>query len=642
MRRSLFILMLAISGLATMSVETAAQREKETGREPKPAAPNVKQDADFIAQAQRTTALSLVVSLAESAKDYEDETLRARVLARAADALWEDDRERARALFYRAWEVAEAVDEEGLKNVEEARKSFLSGRRSSGMVPPAPNLRAQVLRLASLRDRSLGEELLAKMNDAKEENEEAVALKIPDPTEPPQAIAKRLELARQLLEGGEVERAIMFAEPGLKHTTSQGIIFLVALRQKKPVVADEIYAALLRTAALDPSTDATVVSLLSTYLFTPSVLVTATQNGRLSNQWTEPMPPPDVSPALRANFFRVAAQVLLRPLPPPDQDRSSAGRGGTYFTIARLLPLFDQHAPEHTPALRALLATLAQDTPAAYRADRESMLTRGLTPETSSGEELRNILRRLESASNHFERDSLYASAARIAAIDGDPRAREYADKIESETFRKRVRAFVDFVSVRNAIRDRRHEEALRLARTGEFDSLTRVWAYTETARLLQASSPERAIEVLDEAATVARRLDPASTERAQALLALATQMMKADRARGWETAAEAVKTVNKVQGFTGEDAKVSMRLHTSDNVAIIESPAQSFNLATLFAALAADDLHRTVTLASSFADDAPRANAIIAIALSVLERTRNKEKAASTTNPPTRHETAH
>lgn len=644
MLRHLIILMLIISVLATNPYETIAQPSKDPGRKPTPAveaAPPATQSPDFIAEAERSAALSLINSLAERAKDYEDEALRARVLARSADALWEHDRERARALFHRAWEVAEAVDEEGLRRVEEERRNFLSGRRASGMIPPAPNVRAQILRLASQRDRALGEELLAKLNDAQEKrSDEPVAAKIYDPTEPPQAIAKRLELARQLLEGGEVERAILFAEPGLKQTTSQGIIFLVALRQKKPAVADGIYTALLRIAATDPATDATVVSLLSTYLFTPSILVTATQNGRLSHQWSETLPPPDVSPALRSNFFRVAAQVLLRPLPGPDQDRSSAGRGGTYFTIARLLPLFDRHSPEHAPALRALLATLAQDAPAAYRADREGMLSRGLAPEASAGEELQNVLNRLDLASNSFERDALHASAARIAAINKDPRAREYADKIEGEFLRKRVRAFVDFAAVRDAIGEKRHEDAMRLARASEFDPLLRVWAYTETARLLQTSSPERAIEILDEAATVARRLDPASTERAHALLAVAAQMMKSDRGRGWENAAEAVKTVNRVRGFTGEDAKVGVRLQTSDNFAIMESPAPSFNLATLFAALAADDLHRTVALANSFADDAPRANAIIAIARSVLERVREKEKAASG-GPRSRPETS-
>jgi hypothetical protein len=617
--------------LILLPAPAAAQtRADGAARAPKPAPPAASPERaglDAAAEAERATAVALLGALAGEARHYRDPSLRARALAQTADALWVADQEQARAIFYKAWEAAEAVDKEGLKEIEEARQGFLTGqRRGSGMIPPAPKLRAEVLRLASQRSRELGEELLGRLHDAKEqESASAATPAINDPTEPPYAVERRLELARQLLEAGEVERAGQFAAPALNYTTSQGIIFLVALRQRQPELADRLYMTLLNRAATDPAADATTVSLLSSYVFTPSLLVTATRNGRLSNQWSEAAAPPALPPDFRNAFFRVAAPILLRPLPPPEQDRTAAGRAGTYFTVARLLPLFEQHAPDHVPALRALLATLAADAPEAYRADREGMLTLGLTPSTAAGADPQEILGRLSTYSSPAERDAAHARAARVAALKSDPRAQEYAEKIGNEHLRKRVLGFVQFAAVRDAIKEQRVDEAVRLARAGDFQPLQRVWILTEAARLLTRSSRARAAELLDEAAAEARRLGDGTAERGYALTAVARRLLDVDRARGWEVTAEAVKAVNQVAWFTGSETKVEARLQTSDQVTTLKVDVPAFELSGVFAALAADDLLRAITLAKTFEGESPRASALIAVARAALERRRER-----------------
>ena len=50
------------------------------------------------------------MSLADEARSYKDLALRARVLARSADALWDLDPDGARILLRRAWEAAEKAD----------------------------------------------------------------------------------------------------------------------------------------------------------------------------------------------------------------------------------------------------------------------------------------------------------------------------------------------------------------------------------------------------------------------------------------------------------------------------------------------------------------------------------------------------
>ncbi|HEX8686087.1 MAG TPA: hypothetical protein VF654_06275, partial [Pyrinomonadaceae bacterium] len=374
-----------------------------------------------------------------------------------------------------------------------------------------------------------------------------------------------------------------------------------------------------RRAAADPAADATTVSLLSAYVFSPSVLVTATRNGRLSNQWAESLPAPALPAELHAYFFRVAAQILMRPLPQPEQDHTSAGRTGTYFTVARLLPLFERHAPEQVPALKALLATLTRDVPAQYQGDREGMLTVGLAPPADDGSQ--DPLRLIGSAASPAERDSAYAKAARSAALGGDPRAREYAEKIGDALLQRRVLAFVDFALLRDAVGKRKVEEAVRLLRAEGLEPLQRVWGYAEVASLSKRTSPARAAELLDSAVGEARRIEEGRPERVYALTAAAAQLVDLDRARCWEILAEAVRAANKVNDFTGNDGKVESRLDAGGGPAVLKVEAPSFNLEGVFAALALDDLQRAAALANTLTAEYPRALSTLAVARAVLER---------------------
>lgn len=111
----------------------------------------------------------------------------------------------------------------------------------------------------------------------------------------------------------------------------------------------------------------------------------------MTNQFSDKVPGRDFSPGLRANFFGVAARILLRQVSPADLDRTSAGRAGTYFTIARLLPLFEQYAVNYLPALNAQLSLLAPDAPETFRNGEEGMLKAGLASTLSDLDDLPDI-----------------------------------------------------------------------------------------------------------------------------------------------------------------------------------------------------------------------------------------------------------
>src|SRR5207237_10162571 len=98
-----------------------------------------------------------------------------------------------------------------------------------------------------------------------------------------EAIFERLSLARQLLDT-DVARALQFADPALTNFTREGLDFLSYLRDKDAAAADMRYSALLARAAADLQSDANTVSFLSSYIFTPHMFVTFTNNGRNSTR----------------------------------------------------------------------------------------------------------------------------------------------------------------------------------------------------------------------------------------------------------------------------------------------------------------------------------------------------------------------
>src|SRR4051794_15946954 len=73
---------------------------------------DAKLEAERIQKERQAQARSLLVSLASDARSFRDQTLRARSLARIADALWEIDAEQGRTLFRKAWEAAEIANRE--------------------------------------------------------------------------------------------------------------------------------------------------------------------------------------------------------------------------------------------------------------------------------------------------------------------------------------------------------------------------------------------------------------------------------------------------------------------------------------------------------------------------------------------------
>jgi len=572
----------------------------------------VNAEADRVAKERRAQARSLLISLASDARSFRDLALRARSLARIGDALWSVDAEQGRTLFRKAWEGAEAGDRENQE------------RLVNGQWPP--NLRSEILKLVARRDRLLAEEFLQKLKadqqETKAEHSEIDPWKLADAAE------QRLGLARELLRTGDIENALEFADPVLGSVTISTVDFLSELRDKDPPAADRRYAAMLATTSTNMRADPNSISLLSSYIFTPHLYVIASGYEMPSSYF----PPASVGQQLRLAFFHTAAGVLLRPQPTLEKDLSTLEMVAKYRVLKRLMPLFEQYAPsEITEAMRSQFQALITQVSEDVRQEENDWLQKGLIPEKSLADQEQPLLDEIERARTSNERDALYLKLALLALSKDDVKARDYVSKIEQSEYRKWVQAWVDACLAVNAIKKKKVDIALVLARTGELTHMQRLWTLTETAKLLTKTNRDRATSLLDDATAEAGRIESADLDRPRGLLAIANALKLLEPSRAWDVAFDAVRAANSTDGFTGEDGVLDLGLGLF-SIGNRTYAAPDFDVEGIFTSLATDDYQRAVQLARGFQGEAPRANATIAIARSVL----NKKNASVPKPQPT------
>jgi hypothetical protein len=574
-----------------------------------------KSAASRLRSERRAQARSLLISLASDARSFRDQTLRARCLARIADALWDVDAEQGRTLFRKSWEAAETADEN-------------PAPYTLGQTPP--NLRGEVLKLVARRDRRLAEEFLEKLKADQKLNESENSR--PDLYALPDALQQRLRLAGSLLRSGDVERALQFADPVLGSVTLSTVDFLTVLREKNSAAADQRYAAMLANTGGNMMTDPNIISLLSSYIFTPQMYVIFGTDGGAS--WTMPpsyLPPANVDPQLRLAFFQTAASVLQRPTdPPPEPDSVRAGIVGKYMIVKRLMPLFEQYAPkEITETMRGQFEALNSLVSDGIRQGENEWTQKGISPEKSLADQEHSLFDQIDRARTSDERDQLYFKLALLALSKDELKARDYVSKIDESWFRKQAQAWVDWGLAIGAIRKKKIGAALELARTGDLTHIQRVWLLTQTAKLLAKTDRDKALSLLDDATSEIRRIEGVDLDRPRGLLAIANALRLVEPSRAWDAVFDAVKAANSTEGFSGEDGVLTQTIRTSDAIRASPNAVPDFDIEGIFGNLANVDYDRVVQLARGYQGEAPRANATIAIARSVLN-----EKSAPVPTP--------
>lgn len=612
-------------GQSTKTAPTDSVKRPDANQSPSGRTKSAKDlEAERIRNERRANAQSLLFALASDATRFNDSTLRARTLARVADQLWEADRQRARALFRAAWDATMTAEKEAReRSRQETRQSPAKTSGGFSSAPSAPNVRREVLNLATRHDRALGEEFLAKLKEQSEQENAGRKNSGPSPMGNIDVLAiQRLEVARHLLTADQTEQALQFADPVLSMISMWTVDFLCSVREKNSPAADARYAAMLANASANPEADANTASVLASYLFTPHSFITFTGGGTMTRSFEGNTVAPVVDPPLRVAFLRTAANILLRPLAPPGQEQNSAGHNGHYLMIKRLLPLFEQHAPpEMTSALRsqaeALSTLVSKDT---RDRDDDDFVRKGVRPDKFEQNWEQSLRDQLDRARTPAERDLANYRLAVLLAGKGDLSARDYVDKIDESELRTNARSFIDTRLAEHAVYQKDVDRIIELIRTGQLSHLYKARLLSQAAKLLAKSDNEKAVTLIEMAAAEARRISPSDADSPRALLAVATAMLTVNPAAVWDAMSEAVKASNSAESFSGEGGQLSYSMSTRGMSYSSQENVPDFDLEGIFKTLTEQNYDKVVELAQGFTRQAPRAVATIAIARTVLE----------------------
>ncbi len=256
-----------------------------------------------------------------------------------------------------------------------------------------------------------------------------------------------------------------------------------------------------------------------------------------------------------------------------------------------------------------------------------------MTPEKPLDRE-QAILDRIDRAKTSADRDGLYVQLAFLASGRGDMRAREFVGKIEESELRARAQAFIDPTLAMNNIGRKRTEEPLELARTGDLTHIQKSWVLFECAKLLVKTDRDKALELIEDATSEARRIDVSDPDRPRALMAVANVLLLLDPPRAWDATFEAVKAANSAEGFTGEDGELSLKFQSKGSSSVHTNGVPDFDVAGIFGQLANLDYDRAVQLTRGFSGEAPRASATIAIARAVIDQKKSKVASAQEVKP--------
>jgi hypothetical protein len=311
----------------------------------------------------------------------------------------------------------------------------------------------------------------------------------------------------------------------------------------------------------------------------------------------------------------------MRPVQ-PGQDQTASDVLYKYTAIHAFIPFFQEFAsPELTAGLRAQLEVLSSMIPPNRRRKEEESVREPAAPPKPTPDREQSLIDRVDRAKTSAEQDQLYFQLALLREDAVDFKARDYADKIADGELRQAVRTYVDVSMAWKAIEKKDPERALEIVRTGELPRLWKVWTMARAARMLARMERERSLQILDDAGAEARRMDGSDADRPRAFLAVATALLAIDRNRGWDLMTDAVKAANSAPDFTGADGQLAFRINVKSYRSMHQHGMPEFNVAEVFRSLANEDLDRATALARVFEREAPRANAVMAVALALLKK---------------------
>jgi hypothetical protein len=600
-----------------------------------------------VERARRAQAVDLLVEAADKARLFDDLFYRAQIQMLAADALWSDDEQQARAIFRRAWEAATASDK-----AEQEQEATETGALPSS-IAQVTNARDVVLKKVAARDAKLAEIFL---HDLSNEKDNADAGKNQSSRRTAwhylsENGAYRLDLAYQTLNAGQPRNAVEIAAPLVNEGVSVEMIeFILSLRPHSANDADALYAQLLERAAADPQTDANAVLLLSAPVVSPGLLVAADEFGSLqfralrlaANHATQQSIPVNVQTA----FFNLAASVLSRPASSSNEQLTIQDLMAQFYAIGRLLPYFENSSAPYAmyaPALRLRQSELSNQIEANHREQASSQFNTNNMTQTGATDPLRHFSEELARTTNPAVRESLAIQMVKTAvSFKSWDRAKRAAAEIENQDVRRAALSYIQVNQIKDiadAFKDEKeddYEGVVKFVRGADVPPFAKAWGLAQAAliasRKRSPQTSQHVAQLINEAENYAAHVEQGTPERVAAYGAVVMAAAHLDAPRAWTLLRELVRSSNSAEDFNGDEASFNLTKDESlsEDVAEFSSvEAEVFRLDGIFATMTHLDFDKALVEARALDRAVPQAFATMAIAKSRMQesevRSQNK-----------------
>jgi hypothetical protein len=440
--------------------------------------------------------MPLLAQIADQARTSEDTAFAVRVQSQAATLMWPMDRERARAVFRRAFQTTSKPDDSAERR----------------------QLRAELLNQIANRDTELAEEIARTLADSPDLSKEPLSR-----AEAAASEAERRELmisvALQIVER-EPYRAMALGQLSLALGISPQLArLLVLMRTVERGLADLLFSGAVARLERTQAADLADLHTLGSYLVSAI-------NSSSKDAIAKPVVVRFLGLAYRRIIGRRAAE-------PGERNAKQDEGAAAYFVGRQLSDLFARYMPERRAELDRRIAEVG----GVGAADREIDLS-GIQSRPPS-----ETAREARLATDDRERDALYARAAFEWLAKGEVNeAQGAASKISDSQMRDRLLAQI----ARRQSIEGQIEDAVAVAQRIE-DDAARVGVLIRLAgAALAARDRARATELLNEAEREAARSEP-SLQRVEALLTVVSRFASFDAVRAFEVMQTAVKSLNGI-----------------------------------------------------------------------------------------------
>lgn len=511
---------------------------------------------------ERRSAVFRLQAAGDRAKTLDDSIAKTEILASVADALWEQNETRARALFTAAFE---SID--GIKLDPKFEQRAALAQRRGGKFGPLFQLRSSVLDRVARRDFKLAETLRQSVKTSKEDsNPQSEAIRKAELSQLYLNLAVAVAKTRP-------EEAIKLLRASLDEVGPPLIFALLRIRKDNPELADRVFREALNSARANP--------MVSDDLGSFGVYVLPSEEDRFYGK--NPIDDPSRFSSIRSFLDYVFNGLTQAASNPADNQVDAARAEINYHNLQHILPLFQRLQPERAAFVEqrmgVMLALMSpKDANAAETVDVENVDELIRQAQATVGDRKRTIL--LMRASDAAMRQNDLEKALSVAELISDLHER----KIQT--------SLVLYTAAMKEMRQAKLERAYILARRIEFLP-QRLVVFTRLAEDLWADKQVDAAKAkLDEIWEWVNKTGN-SPQKIDAMLKLTALMASHDTVSGFEWLQSTARALNSTD-FTPSPVdlgRISVELQITLDMLDLESS---------FGPLAATDFERAFTIAHS------------------------------------------